>query len=114
MKVIEITKKTNHKTEQIELAISILCFVNDIYLSKTEVSVLSYFVVHGLKESTEKLLIKGSIVKGIPQIRNIKSKLTKLGFLKKNPGLYKSYELALDKNFTTDDQLNILIKIDNT
>lgn len=113
MKVIKITRKTKHKTDQMELVISILCLVEGIKLSKTDIKVLAFFVVHGLKESTEQLLVNSGIVKDIPQLRNIKTKLTNLKFLKKEPNIYKSYELNMNKDFVNDSELNIIITIDN-
>lgn len=114
MKFIEITKKTGHKTEQMELVISILCLVNGIHLSKTEVKVLAYYIVHGLKVSTDKLLINSGIIEQKP-LRNMKTKLTKMGFLKRVDELYNSYELNLSKDFSPNDKtINLVIKIDNS
>lgn len=114
MKVIKIEKKTKYKTDQIELVISIICLVEGHRLSKTDIKVLSFFVVHGLKDTTEQLLINSGIVKDMPQLRNVKTKLTNKKFLKKEPNIYKSYELNLSKNFINDPVLNVFIKIDNT
>lgn len=114
MKIIEITKKTGHKTHQMELVISILCMVNEIHLSKTEVKVLAYYVVHGMKDATDTLLINSKIIKK-DALRNMKTKLMNMGFLKRTKELYNSYELALSKDFTvTDKTMNVLIKIDNS
>ena len=114
MKTIEITKKTAHKTNQMELVISILCMVNDKKVSKTEVRVLAYYVVHGMKNSTDKLLINSKIIKK-DALRNMKTKLMNMGFLRRTKELYNSYELALSKDFSPNDKtINILIKIDNS
>jgi hypothetical protein len=113
MKVITMTKKTSHKTEQMELVISILCMVNNIKLSKTDISVLAYYVVHGVKESTDSLLINSGVTK-LGALGNIKVKLMKLGFLKRTKELYKSYELNLSKDFSQDQSMNLFIKIDNS
>lgn len=114
MKVIDITKKTASKTEQIELVISILCLLNGITLSKTENSVLAYFVVYGIKESTDELLVSSDIVSGIPQLRNIKTKLCKLGFLKRTKDMYKTYELNLSKDFEFGKVVRLYIKVDRS
>jgi hypothetical protein len=112
--VIEVTKKTSHKTEQMELVISILCMVNNIHLSKTEIKVLAYYVVHGVKESTDTLLFKSKITKQ-DNLRNMKTKFTKMGFMKRTKELYNSYELNLNKDFSVaDDLVNLFIKIDNS
>lgn len=113
MKVVEITKKTSSKTEQMELIISIVCLLNNIHLSKTETSVLAHYLAFGLKESTDNLLIKSKVVNDISSLRNTKTRLKNLGFLKRTTELYKSYELNLDKNFRNDDVINLYIKLDN-
>lgn len=115
---IEITKKTKHKTEQMELVISVFCILNDVHLSKTEISVLAYYVVFGIKESTDALLINSNIInKG--NLGNLKTKLKKQKFLKRTKELYKTYELNLSKDFNNDDiinsnLINLFIKIDNS
>lgn len=73
---------------------------------------MSYFVVHGVKESTDNLLIESGVTKR-DALRNTKSRLVRLGFMKRTKELYSSYELALDKNFVNDKSIRILIKIDN-
>jgi len=114
MKLIEIKKKTNSKTEQLELVISILCQVSGIHLSKTELSVLAYYINYKISDKTDNLLIGSKIVKDIPSLRNIKTKLNKLGFLKRTKELYKSYEVNLNKDFSVEDnEINLMIKIDN-
>jgi hypothetical protein len=114
MKMI-IEKKTGSKTDQIRLVISLLCMINDIHLSDTELNVLSYYITYKISEKTDNLLISSKVVKDVSSLRNIKTKLRKLGFLKRTKELYKSYELNLDKKFNIeDDQIALIIKIDNT
>ena len=113
MKLIKLIKKTNHKTEQIELIISIICMVNCIKLSETEIRVLAYYVVHGLKDTTDKLIINSKVITS-RSLDNIKTKLLRLGFLKRTKELYKSYELNLSKDYTDNNILNLFITIDNS
>jgi|GEM_PF-2513223 hypothetical protein len=114
MKLIKLEQKTNSKIEQLELVISIVCLVNKIHLSKTELSVLAYYINYKINKKTDDLLINSNIVKDVPSLRNIKTKLSKSGFLKRTKELYKSYEVALNKDFSVDDnQIGITIKIDN-
>jgi hypothetical protein len=115
MKLIKIEKKTNGKTEQIKLVLSILCLINGIHLSDTELSVLSYYMVYKISEKTDDLLINSKVVKDISALRNIRTKLKRMGFLKRTKELYKSYELAMSKDFNLEDnQISLAIKIDNT
>lgn len=114
MSVIKINKKVDHHTDQIENVIMIICMLQGIQLSKTEIKVLAFFVVYGLKEQTEKMLIAGKTVKNIQSLRNIKTKLHNLGFLRRDDdNLYKTYELNMAKDFNLeDDEITMLIKID--
>ena len=115
MSVIKINKKVDHHTDQIETVISVMCLLEKIHLSKTEKKVLAFFVVYGLKESTEKLLIAGKTVKNLQSLRNIKTKLHNMGFLKRDDdNLYKTYELNMDKSFNLNDEVTMLIKIDRS
>lgn len=115
MSVVKIKKKVDHHTDQIETVISIICLTEGIHLSKTEKKVLAFFVVYGIKESTEKMLIAGKTVKNLQSLRNIKTKLHNTGFLRRDDdNLYKTYELNLDKDFSLQDEITMLIKIDRS
>lgn len=113
MNVIKIVKHTSSKTNQMEIAISIMCLLNGIHLSKTEIQVLSHYMAFGVKPSTDDLLIKSKIVSGISGLRNTKTRLKSLGFLKRTKELYKSYELNLSSEFKPGDTVNLFIKLDN-
>lgn len=110
---LEVIKKTKHKTEQMELIISILCILNGIHLSETATKVLAYYVVYGLKKSTDKLLIDSGITKS-GALGNVKVDLKKLGFLKRTNDLYNSYELATDTDMADSNVVSLLIKVDNS
>jgi hypothetical protein len=114
MNVINVDRKVQSHTDQIELVISILCFLNNIRLSKTHQKVLAYFVVYGLKEKTDDLLINSKIVPHVESLRNVKTKLHKLGFLKRFPGVYNSYELNLNSAFEPNNIIELRVKIDRS
>jgi|SRR5271155_1133509 len=115
MKVLKLEKKADSKTNKLELIISVLCFFNGIHLSETEIKVLAYFVVYKINEKTDNLLITSKIVKNVDRLRNIKVKLYKKGFLKRDKDLYKSYEVNFSKEFKDfdDDEIKMVINIDN-
>jgi len=72
-------------------------------------------MAYKISEKTDNLLISSKIVKDVPSLRNIKTKLRRLGFLKRTKELYKSYELTLSKDFNIEEnKFNLLIKIDNS
>lgn len=111
MNFIEVEKKATSNTEQIEFCIKIMCLLNDIKLSKYEIRTLAFYVVYGVKEKTDKLLLSSKIAKNISSLRTLKSKLTRLGFLKRDSGIYKTYELNLNKNFIPGNEIKILVKL---
>jgi hypothetical protein len=116
MKVFKLDKKTNSKTHKLELIISILCIFNNIHLSGTDIKVLAYYINYKINEKTDALLIKSGIVKNINTLRNVKVRLYKLGFLKKDKDLYKTYEVNLSKDFkdfAEDEEIKMIINIDN-
>jgi hypothetical protein len=116
MKVFKLEKKANGKVNKLELIISILCTFSSIHLSETDIRVLAYYIVYKITEKTDKLLISSQVVKNIGTLRNIKTRLFKLGFLKKDKDLYKSYEVNLSKDFkdfNDDDEIRMIINIDN-
>lgn len=96
-----------------EILISVMCLLNAIHLSKTETQVMAHYLAFGLKASTDDLLIKSKIVSDISGLRNTKTRLKKLGFLKRTKELYKSYELNLSSDFKPGDTVTLLIKLDN-
>jgi len=116
MKVFKLEKKANSKTDKLELIVSILCLLNGIHLSDTDIRVLAYYMVYTINEKTDDLIISSKIVKNMNTLRTVKVRLHKLGFLKKDKDLYKSYELNLSKDvkdFNNDDEVRMLINIDN-
>lgn len=114
MKVLKIEKKTKTKTEQIKLFLSILCTLNNIVLSDTDKLILAYFIQYRISHKTDELILASGIVKDIGMLRNVKYRLCKKGFLKRDAKEYKTYELnGADMNFE-DNDLRMLIKLDNT
>lgn len=110
MSVIQITKKAEHSTDQVEMILSILCMLRNKNISKTQRKCLSYFVVYGLKNSTEDMLIKAGIAPDKTYMRNLKTKLCKLGFLKREAKeRYRNYELTLDKKFKFEEGVELRI-----
>jgi hypothetical protein len=72
-------------------------------------------MVYKISEKTDQMLVNSKVIKDIPSLRSVKTRLKKLGFLKRTKELYKSYELALSKDFDlSNDQISLAIKIDNT
>lgn len=113
MKVLKIEKKTKTKTEQIKLFLAIICTLNNIVLSNTDMSILAYYIQYRISTKIDDLIITSGIVKDIGMLRNAKYRLCKKGFLKRDSKEYKTYELNGDVNFEEND-LRLIIKLDNS
>lgn len=115
MKPIVLSKKPTSKTECIKLIISVICVVNNISLSETDRKILAYYIVYGLKEATDALLMSSKIVTGLPALRNAKTRLLRKGFLRRTKTLYKSYELNMNKDeLIIENNMGVFLKIDNS
>lgn len=113
MNFLRISKKTHSKIDQTKCVLSIFCFLSDISLSDTELTVLSYFIVYGINDTTKKLIIDSQILKSEDSLKNTISKLKKVGLIKK--ALYgKDYEINESINIKPESVLAMLIKIDNS
>jgi hypothetical protein len=114
MKGLKIEKKTKTKVEQIRLVVAIICLLNDIILSDTQLLALCYMIVYGISRQTDELIIRSGIVKDKKVLSNVKTKLCKKGFLKRNDKEYRTYTLNLNKDFSIDDNdIRMLIKLNN-
>lgn len=113
MNLIEINTVKKTKVDQVELIISIICLVNTIKLSKTDKLILAYYVVYGVKNSTDNLIVKSGVCSNIGTLRNLKTKLKRKGFLYRTD-MYKSFELNISKKFVLTDSMRVLVKIDKS
>jgi hypothetical protein len=115
MRALKIEKKTTSKIEQLKLIVTILCTIGGLPLSDTEVSVLAFYIQYKLSHKTDELLINSGIVKNLDVLRNVKTRLYKKGFLKRNKLEYKTYELNMNSQFNLDDNdIRLVIKLDNS
>jgi hypothetical protein len=96
--MFELTKKVKPKTEKLQVVISIICVINGIKLSATDIRVLVHYMVYGISRDSEIRLFENEIVTGIPQLRTIKCKLHKFGFLRRDANYYKSYSVNFSMN----------------
>ena len=95
------------------MVVGIMCILNDIEISSTDISILAYYIQYGISHKTDSLIIDSKIVRDIGILRNAKYRLSKKGFLRRDPKEYKTYELnGSDMNFG-DDDIRLLIKLDN-
>jgi hypothetical protein len=110
--LIKYLKKTKGKIEQAEVLLSIHCYLANIKLSKSELTVLSYFLVYKIKDSTKDLILKSKILKSFDSLSNTMSKFRSLGLVKKKEN--REDVLSEDINIDMEDVLGVIIKIENT
>lgn len=116
MKVFKIDKKTESKVQQIKMLVSIMCILNNIILSETELNVLAFFIQYKMSRKTDNLIIESKIVKNVNVLRNIKFRLCKKGFLKRISKEYKTYQLNFnggDDSTFEDNDIRLILKLSN-
>lgn len=108
--LIKIEKKTTGKVDQAKVLISIFCQLYDIKLSKSELTVLAYFMVYKISQVTEDLILKAKIMANKDSLHNAMSKLRKFGLIRK---INKEDVLNDSLNVNLEPVMGIIIKIDN-
>lgn len=110
--LIKYSQKVNGKIEQAKVFLALHCYLANIKLSKAELTVLSYFLVYKVKDSTKDLIIKAKILKNLDSLSNTMSKFRKSGLMKKKDN--GEDILSDDINVELETVLGIIIKIDNS
>lgn len=111
MQLVKVVKKTNSKIEQATTLLSIFCLLSDIRLSKTELTVLAYFLVYKVTATTKELIIKSELLNA-DSLKNTMSKLSRFGLIKKHPN--REYYVNENISVAPGDKIGMLIQIDNT
>lgn len=111
---VSLVKMTKSVTSKVELAKSIIeiliCF-NNMKLSDTEISILSYFMVYGINPSTKNLIVKSGISKNLSNIKTLMVKLKKLGLIYKDDLNGKVY-VNKNLNFELTPSVGVYLKVD--
>lgn len=82
--LVKISKDVSTKLSMAKLIIKIVLCFNDVKLSDTETTVLSYFMVYGVNTDTKSLIIKSQVCKNIANVKTIMVKLKKLELIYKD------------------------------
>lgn len=107
--LIKIEKKTHGKIEQAKVLISIFCQLSNIKLSDTENTILAYFIVYKISETTEDLIVKARLAT-VDSLKNVMTKLRKVSLIKK---VNKEDILHESLNLEMQPVMGVLIKVDN-
>lgn len=111
MKVLKLTKKTESKIELANTMLSIYCQLADIKCPETEMAIMSYFMVYGVKKATKELIIRSKILKTKGSLENSMSKLRALGLLQKVED--EGTKVIPQLDFSIDNTMGIIIKLEN-
>ena len=112
MQLVKIQKKTNGKIDQAKVILSIFCLLSGINLSDTELTVLAYFLVYKINQTTKELILKSQVLKSEDSLKNTISKLKKFGLLRKS-STSREYLLNESVSIPLEPVIGFLIKIDN-
>lgn len=98
--LIKLQKNIDNKADLIKSFLVIYCYMNDIKLSDNEKTILSYFILYGIKKETIELIIKSKL-SNEDSLKNVMSKLRKHNFIKrvnKTDILNKEFDININGN----------------
>lgn len=111
MQLVKIKKKTNSKVEQAKTVLSVFCLLMNIKLSDTELTVLAYLMVYRINRRTKDLILNAGVMKNDDSLKSTLSRLKKFGMIVKDP-ITKQVHLREELNFSINDSMGVLIKVD--
>lgn len=111
MQVLRLRRKTTSKIELATLMLTTYCIYSNIKASKTDLEILAYFSVYGVKKSTKDVIIRSKILNSYSSLENTVTKLRKLGLLEKDRDGYTV--LKKEIQFVAEDKMGIIIQLNN-
>lgn len=111
MQVLKLRKKTSNRMELITLVLTMYALLSNIKANKTELQVLSYLVVYGIKKSTKDMIIRSQILTSANSLENTLTRLRKMGLIvkdKEGASIVKP-----DINFTPENKMGVMIQLEN-
>lgn len=112
MQVINYKVEVDTKIDFIKRCVKLHCYINDISISKTAISIMAYLIAYGVKRSTIDLIKQNKFVKNEATVDNIISSLRKKGLIVKEEIGSDSFPDGLNFN-PSEGQLGYIIKIKN-
>lgn len=88
-----------------------VCF-NNIKLSDTELTMLSYFMVYGITPQCKDLIVRAEICKNLANTKPLMSNLKKIGLIYKDDLNSKMY-VSKNLNFELTPTIGLFLKVDN-
>ncbi len=111
MQVIKLKKKTSNRMELVNTVLTIYCLLSNIKISKTELHVLSYLVVYGIRKSTKDMIIRSQILNSYNSLENTITRLRKLGLVVKGRG--RTSTVKQDIGFQPDNKMGLIVQLEN-
>jgi len=102
--------KVNNTIELVEVLIQFICILKKIKLSKTEIQVLSHFMIEGYSEIAKEQILEMKILHSKYALRNILTNFRKQGILTKER--FREV-LSADFRIPLTQKVNINITLDN-
>ncbi len=117
MEALKLRIKTKSKIELAEKAITTYCYLKDIKINNTNITVLAYFAVYGFNRNTKEMILRSKILNNPTSIDNALSKLRSKGLvLKVDVGLKTDTgrdDICENLRFEYKDSLGFIIKLEN-
>ena len=111
MQVLKLKKQTDNNMDIVITIVTIYCYVKNIKINRTELTILAYFIKYGIKKSTKDIILRSKILECAGSLENTLSKLRKLGLvIEDKEGLSI---VNPEIQFTPDNKMGIIIKLEN-
>lgn len=105
-------KTVTSKIEFAKIIVQVATCFNNIKLSETEITVLSYFIVYGVNQQSKNLIVTSMVCKNLANIKTIMVKLKKLNLIYKDDLNGKVYVAKVLK-FELNSSVGIYLKVSN-
>lgn len=112
MQVLRIKRKTANKVELAQLLITTYCLISGIDANRTEVLVLAYMAVYGVRQATKDLIVKSQILRSYNSLENAVSRLRKKGLLVRDD--VGAARICDALSATVENRMGIIIDLRNT
>lgn len=116
MQVIKLKKKTSNRMELVTLVLTMYCLLSNVKINRTELQVLSYLVVYGIRKSTKDMIIRSQILTSYNSLENTITRLRKMGLIVRDrdglPIVRQEIAIQQDKDKPLD-KIGLMVQLEN-
>jgi len=97
--------------ELVTLVLTMYCLLSGIKINKTELQVLSYLVVYGIRKSTKDMIIRSQILTSHNSLENTITRLRKMGLVvrdREGAPIVKP-----DIAFQVENRMGVIVQLEN-